>query len=67
MVHALTEVRRVLTSGGYLIDLRPFTARPPIEIISGDQVIPAGFVDDSHDVPDYLAANDAVAYMTANG
>jgi hypothetical protein len=67
MVHALNEIRRVLTSDGYLIDLRPFIAKPPIEIISGDKIIPAGFVDDSHDFPDYLAANDAVAYMTANG
>ena len=67
MVHALNEIRRVLTSGGYLIDLRPFIAKPPVEIISGDKIIPAGFVDDSHDFPDYLAANDAVEYMTANG
>jgi hypothetical protein len=67
MVHALKEIRRVLTYGGYLIDLRPFVAKPPIEIVSGDKIIPAGFVDDSHDFPDYLAANDAVAYMTANG
>jgi hypothetical protein len=67
MVHALNEIRRVLTSGGCLIDLRPFTPKPPIAIISGDKVIPAGFVDDSHDVPDYLAANAAVEYMTANG
>ena len=67
MVHALNEVRRVLTSGGYLIDLRPFIAKPPIEIISGNKIIPAGFVDDSQDIPDYLAANDAVEYMTANG
>ena len=67
MVHALNEIRRVLTSGGYLIDLRPFIAKPPIEIISGNKIIPAGFVDDSQDIPDYLAANDAVEYMTANG
>jgi hypothetical protein len=67
MVHALNEIRRVLTSGGYLIDLRPFIAKPPVEIISGDKIIPAGFIDDSHDFPDYLAANDAVEYMTANG
>jgi hypothetical protein len=66
MVHALNEIRRVLTRGGYLIDLRPFIAKPPIAIISGDKIIPAGYVDDSHEFPDYLAANDAVAYMTAN-
>ena len=67
MVHALSEIRRVLTSRGYLIDLRPFAAKPPVEIISGDKIIAAGYVDDSHDFPDYLAANDAVEYMTANG
>ncbi len=67
MVHALNEIRRVLTSGGYLIDLRPFVAKPPVEIISNDKIIPAGFIDDSHDSPNYLAANNAVEYMTANG
>jgi len=67
MVHALNEIRRVLTSGGYLIDLRPFSAKPPVEIVSGDKIIPAGYVDDSHDFPDYLAANDAVEHMTTNG
>jgi hypothetical protein len=67
MVHALNEIRRVLTSRGYLIDLRPFVAKPPVEIVCGDKIIPAGYVDDSHDFPDYLAANDAVAYMISNG
>lgn len=67
MVHALSEIRRVLTPGGYLIDLRPYIPMPPIEIISGDEIFPAGFFDDSHDIPDYLAANAAVEHMTANG
>ena len=51
---------RALIPGGFLIDLRPFIARPPVDIIAGDAVRPAGLMDDTEGFPDYLAANDAI-------
>ncbi len=65
MVHALNDIWRVLVPGGYLIDLRPFIEKPPIEIVCGDQVIQAGVVDESDSFPDELAANAAIENVVA--
>jgi len=67
MVHALKELWRVLVPGGFLIDLCPFTARPPLDIIAGDAVLAAGSLDDTEGFPDDLAANDAIKRVTADG
>jgi hypothetical protein len=67
MVHALQEIHRVLIPGGFLIDLRPFIAMPPVDIICGDQVLAAGVIDDSAGVSDDLAANDAIAHVLKGG
>ncbi|HEX5940804.1 MAG TPA: hypothetical protein VFY66_00940 [Anaerolineales bacterium] len=46
MVHALTEVRRVLVPGGILIDIRPLSDRWPIEVVSTRGARETGRVDD---------------------
>ena len=67
MVHALNEIWRVLMPGGFLIDLRPFNARWPVEIFAGDTVLPAGLIDDTQGFPDSLAANNAIEQIVAAG
>jgi hypothetical protein len=46
MVHALTEIRRVLVSDGILIDLRPIADHWPVEVVSLREVKRTGRVQD---------------------
>jgi hypothetical protein len=68
MVHALSEIRRVLVDEGVMIDLRPLQDRWPVEVISAQEIRETGRV---HDFPSILAddeaANRAVAQASANG
>jgi len=57
MVHALSEIRRVLVRAGVLIDLRPLLEHAPIEVVSAHETRRAGMVDQ---LPDDRA-NDAAA------
>jgi hypothetical protein len=68
MVHALAECRRVLTTGGLLIDLRPFAGNWPLDVVGRPrrpgghppQARTAGTLDDSQERPDDEAANVAL-------
>jgi len=46
MVHALSEIRRVLTPNGILIDLRPLADNWRVEIVSLREIIKTGRVVD---------------------
>ena len=65
MVHALREACRVLRPGGLLIDLRPIVSQPPVEVLGGDQVAPAGRLDDSSDSADAAACEQALHLAVA--
>jgi len=67
MVHALEESGRVLARNGRIIDIRPVTSYPPIEVITGDGTRLAGRADDSLGLPDDQAANHAVAEALRQG
>ena len=67
MVHALEEIWRVLIQDGFLIDLRPFGEKSSVEVVSGDEVIPTGYIDSSAGFPDDLAANTAIEHMVGSG
>jgi hypothetical protein len=67
MVHALKEIWRVLLPGGFLLDLRPFVERWPIEVVSDGDAAPAGLVDDTVGFPDSLAADDSIDHMVESG
>lgn len=67
MVHALQQIHRVLIPDGFLIDLRPFIATSPVDIVSGDEVLAAGVIDNSAGFPDDLAANDAIEHILETG
>jgi hypothetical protein len=68
MVHALSEIRRVLVPNGILIDLRPMLSNWPIEVVSAREIretgriqdLPLGLADDN-------AANQSVAQAEKNG
>lgn len=66
MVHALSEIHRVLTLNGILIDLRPLAGGWPIEIASTREVREAGHASDlPAGLEDDRAANQAVAEAAA--
>ncbi len=67
MVHALEESWRVLASQGLLIDIRPFSSRPMVELLSVQAVYQAGRIDDSPGLPTDLAADEAVEEMVRRG
>ena len=68
MVHALSEIRRVLLPNGVLIDLRPVLSSWPIEVVSAREIqetgriqdLPLGLADDN-------AANQSSAWAEQNG
>lgn len=68
MVHALSEIRRVLVPDGILIDLRPITDRWDVEVFSARETretghvtgMPIGLEDDS-------AANQSMKEAEAKG
>jgi hypothetical protein len=61
MVHALSEIRRVLVRDGILMDLRPLAGGWPIEVASAREIIEAGRAADMPvGVADDQAANQAI-------
>jgi hypothetical protein len=68
MVHALSEIRRVLVPGGVLIDLRPLSDHWDIEVFSARQTIDTGTMTDlPRGLADDEAANQAIATAASNG
>jgi len=67
MVHALKAIWRVLVPDGMLIDLRPFHANWPVEIVDGESITPVGPVDDSLGITHDIAADNAMAAVVQEG
>ncbi len=68
MVHALEEVRRVLSSDGLLVDLRPLADRWPVEVVwQAGQVEVGRATDLDEPLSDDAAANAAVDGWVACG
>jgi hypothetical protein len=68
MVHALDEIRRVLTPDGTLIDLRPVSHQWPIEVFSARETRETGHITDlPSGLADDKAANQAMADVEAKG
>ncbi len=57
----------MLAPGGALIDIRPYSNNPALEILSGQAVYQAGQIDDSLGLPADLAADQAVQKLVARG
>jgi len=68
MVHALSEIRRVLVPDGILIDLRPIADRWRVEAFSARETRETGSVTDlPSGVADDEAANQAMSNVEAQG
>lgn len=68
MVHALSEIRRVLVPDGILIDLRPLLDQWPIEVASAREIQETGrFRDAPVGTADDEAANESIAFAAKNG
>lgn len=68
MVHALSEIRRVLVPDGILIDLRPILDRWQIEVMSAREIRETGRVQDFPiGLADDEAANRSVAKAEERG
>ena len=68
MVHALSEIRRVLVPDGILIDARPLADRWQVEVISANSVKETGRVNDlPEQVNGDIAANEAMKDVESRG
>jgi len=68
MVHALSEIRRVLVPNGILIDLRPMLSNWPIEVVSAREIRETGRIQDlPFGLADDSAANQSIAQAEQNG
>ena len=68
MVHALSEIRRVLIPNGILIDLRPMLSRWEVEVASARETRITGRVNDFEiGAADDTAANRSMAEAESNG
>ena len=68
MVHALEEIRRVLTPDGILIDVRPLGERWQIEVVSAHNIKQTGRVMDlSEQLNGDIAANQAINEAESHG
>ena len=68
MVHALSEIRRVLVPDGILIDLRPIADNWRVEVFSARETRETGTMTDlALGVEDDTAANQAMSKVEANG
>ncbi|HEX9385196.1 MAG TPA: hypothetical protein VF918_02665 [Anaerolineales bacterium] len=68
MVHALSEIRRVLVPNGILIDLRPILSHWPIEVISARATYETGHIQDLPlGLDDDEAANRSIAQAEQDG
>ena len=67
MVHALSEIRRVLVPNGILIDLRPLLSHWPVEVKSGRETCVTGRIQDLPlGLADDEAANQSIAHAEQN-
>ncbi len=68
MVHALSEIRRVLVPNGILIDLRPMSEGRLVEVFSAREMRETGYATVlPRELDDNIAANQAMATVESKG
>ena len=59
MVHALETIQRLLKPNGILLDIHPTNEPAAIAVRLREQIIPAGWIDESDDYVEYEWADEA--------
>ena len=67
MVNALRETWRVLAANGMFVDLRPFSSKCPIEVVTPREAIQIGEVDAHGTAEDDAAADSATRQAVEDG
>ena len=67
MVHALEKIQRLLKPGGLLLDIHPTNEPAAIAVRLHEQIIPAGWIDESDDYVEYDWADEAVQAAVNHG
>ena len=60
MVHALETIYQLLTPGGILLDIHPTSEPAAVAVCLREQIIPAGWVNESDDYVEYEWADEAI-------
>lgn len=66
MVHALEKIRQLLKPGGLLLDIHPTNEPATIAVRLREQIIPAGWINESDDYVEYEWADEAVKAAVDN-
>jgi hypothetical protein len=67
MVHALEKIQRLLEQGGVLLDLHPTNEPAAIAVRLRQQIIPAGWVNETNDYAEYEWADEALQRVVDAG
>lgn len=60
MVHALETIQQLLKPGGILLDIHPTNEPAAVAVRLREQIIPAGWIDESDDYVEYEWADEAL-------
>jgi hypothetical protein len=66
MVHALETIQHLLKPGGILLDIHPTNEPAAVAVRLLEQIIPAGWIDESDDYVEYEWADEALQRMVDN-
>jgi hypothetical protein len=67
MVHALEKIRQLLQPDGLLLDVHPTNEMAAIAVRLREQLIPAGWLNESDDYVEYEWADEALQHVVSSG
>jgi hypothetical protein len=67
MVHALEKIQQLLEPGGVLLDVHPTNEPAAIAVRLRQQIIPAGWVNETNDYAEYEWADEALQRVVDAG
>ena len=67
MVHALEKIQQLVKPGGILLDIHPTNEPAAMAVRLREQIIPAGWVDESDDYVEYEWADEAMQAAVDRG
>ena len=67
MVHALEKIQQLLKPGGILLDIHPTNEMAAMAVRLREQLIPAGWLNESDDYVEYEWADEALQQVVSSG